>query len=130
MYLIKTILQSILPILVFKYHLALPRPDISSILLSEPLIFLLRPVHLDRVAIFLDVQSIADSGGHLLFLERWLPIAEIWVCSNNTHLLVCVLIWVKNGKADREFFPDVLDFNIFVAATDWDHFFENFVVEQ
>ena len=129
-YLIKPIFQCILPILVFKYHLTLPRPDICAILLCEPLIFLLRPIHFDRVSIPLDVQPVADPRSHLLLLERWLPIAERRVRSNNPHLLVRVLKWVKNRKADRKFFPDVLDLYIFVAAPDRDHFFKNFVVKE
>jgi hypothetical protein len=127
-YLIKPLLHSILPIFIIHDHTALPWADISSILLGEPLVLLLRPVHLDRVAMLLEV--LPNSSGHLLFLGAWFPVSKALTSPDNSHLLICVLERVENSKTNCELFPEVIDLNIPVSLSNGYHLVKDLIVEH
>lgn len=49
-YFVESLFYSFLPVFVIKYYLTFPRPDIVPIFLFQPLIFLIAPEHLNRLA--------------------------------------------------------------------------------
>lgn len=126
---VQSFFNCILPIFVFEDNTAFPGSDVGAILLSEPLVLFFWPVHFDWVSIFLNVHRISHSRSHLLFLESWFPVTQACICPDYSHLLICILIWMKHRKTNSKLFPQIINFDIFVVFSYRNHFIKNFIIQ-